>query len=132
MTPAAAKFIRRFLLHVLPNGSHRVRHYGLFAGAVRAHNSERVRHLLAAPKPPPERPPAKADVTGKHLRQRIDALLRRSNGHHRNARTRAPRATAPAKPVQDRHLMTIATLPAVQQRPSASRRPLVRDSPRRS
>jgi hypothetical protein len=61
MTLDAGEFIRRFLLHVLPNGFHRIRHYGLFAGAVRAHNSERVRQLLAAPKPPPERPPAKAD-----------------------------------------------------------------------
>jgi putative transposase/transposase-like zinc-binding protein len=45
----AAEFIRRFLLHVLPSGFHRIRHYGLFAGAVRARNIERVRQLLAAP-----------------------------------------------------------------------------------
>jgi hypothetical protein len=49
MTLEAAEFIRRFLLHVLPSGFHRIRHYGLFAGAVRTHNIERVRHLLAAP-----------------------------------------------------------------------------------
>ena len=36
MTLDAAEFIRRFLLHVLPSGFHRIRHYGLFAGAVRA------------------------------------------------------------------------------------------------
>ena len=53
MTLDAAEFIRRFLLHVLPSGFHRVRHYGLFAGTVRAHNIERVRQLLAAPKPRP-------------------------------------------------------------------------------
>ena len=35
MTLDAAEFIRRFLLHVLPSGFHRIRHYGLFAGAVR-------------------------------------------------------------------------------------------------
>jgi hypothetical protein len=34
-------------------GRHRIRHYGLFAGTVRAHNIERVRQLLAAPKPRP-------------------------------------------------------------------------------
>ena len=49
MTLDAAEFIRRFLLHVLPSGFHRIRHYGLFAGAVRARNIERVRQLLAAP-----------------------------------------------------------------------------------
>ena len=95
MTFDTAEFARRFLLHVLPNGFHRIRHYGLFAGAVRAHNSERVRHPPRQ-SPRPSARPTKADVTGKHLRQRIDAPLRRPNGHHRNARTRAPRATAPA------------------------------------
>jgi putative transposase len=49
MTLDAAEFIRRFLLHVLPSGFHRIRHYGLFASAVRAHNIERVRQWLASP-----------------------------------------------------------------------------------
>ncbi len=57
----AAEFIRRFLLHVLPSGLHRVRHCGLFAGTVRARSIERVRQLLAAPKPPSERSPTEAD-----------------------------------------------------------------------
>ncbi len=35
MTLDAAEFIRRFLLHVLPSGFHRIRHYGLFAGTPR-------------------------------------------------------------------------------------------------
>jgi hypothetical protein len=35
MTLDAGEFIRRFLLHVLPGGFHRIRHYGLFAGAAR-------------------------------------------------------------------------------------------------
>jgi hypothetical protein len=33
MTLATAEFIRRFLIHVLPHGFHRIRHYGLFASA---------------------------------------------------------------------------------------------------
>jgi hypothetical protein len=53
MTLDAAEFIRRFLMHVLPAGFHRIRHYGLFASAVRARNIERARQLLAAPKAPP-------------------------------------------------------------------------------
>ena len=57
MTLDAAEFIRRFLLHVLPSGFHRIRHYGLFASAGRAHNIERARHLLASP----ERSRAEAD-----------------------------------------------------------------------
>ena len=47
MTLATSEFIRRFLIHVLPTGFHRIRHYGLFASGVRAANVERARHLLA-------------------------------------------------------------------------------------
>jgi hypothetical protein len=49
MTLSADEFIRRFLLHVLPNGFHRIRHYGLFASGTRAANIARIRSLLAAP-----------------------------------------------------------------------------------
>ena len=44
---ASAEFIRRFLLHVLPNGFHRIRHYGLFASPRRAANIAHLRELLA-------------------------------------------------------------------------------------
>jgi hypothetical protein len=40
------EFIRRFLLHVLPKGFHRIRHYGLLATGQRADNIERARELL--------------------------------------------------------------------------------------
>jgi len=61
ITLDAAEFIRRFLLHVLPSGFHRIRHYGLFAGTVRARNIERVRQALAASEASPERSHAEAD-----------------------------------------------------------------------
>jgi len=54
MTLDAHDFMRRFLLHVLPHGFHRIRHYGLFASATRKANIARVRDLLAAPSPAPE------------------------------------------------------------------------------
>jgi Putative transposase/Transposase zinc-binding domain len=54
MTLAAHEFIRRFLMHVLPKGFHRIRHYGLFASSVRADNLARARELLAAPPPTTE------------------------------------------------------------------------------
>ena len=50
MTLPADEFIRRFLLHVLPDGFHRIRHYGLFASGTRAANIARIRSLLA-PRP---------------------------------------------------------------------------------
>jgi hypothetical protein len=52
MTLEPAEFIRRFLLHVLPKGFHRIRHYGLFASAVRKDNIARARQLLGVPQPP--------------------------------------------------------------------------------
>jgi hypothetical protein len=47
MTLAVPEFIRRVLTHVLPTGFHRIRHYGLFASGVRAHNIALARRLLA-------------------------------------------------------------------------------------
>jgi hypothetical protein len=49
MTLDTHEFIRRFLMHVLPQGFHRIRYYGLLASAVRADNIARVRQLLAVP-----------------------------------------------------------------------------------
>jgi hypothetical protein len=51
MTLPTHEFIRRFLIHVLPGGFHRIRHYGLFANTSRVRNIARARELLAAPKP---------------------------------------------------------------------------------
>ncbi len=51
MNLAAHEFIRRFLIHTLPNGFHRIRHYGLFANGGRVRNITRARELLRAPSP---------------------------------------------------------------------------------
>ena len=61
MTLAPSEFIRRFLLHVLPKGFHRIRHYGLLASARCKANTARVRELMAAPMPPVD-PPAAHDT----------------------------------------------------------------------
>jgi len=53
MTLDANEFIRRFLIHVLPDGFHRIRHYGLFANANRAGNIALARQLLGVPDPAP-------------------------------------------------------------------------------
>jgi hypothetical protein len=54
MTLAPHEFIRRFLIHVLPKGFHRIRHYGLLASGTRAANIAHARELLAAPSTPKE------------------------------------------------------------------------------
>jgi hypothetical protein len=48
MTLATDEFIRRFLLHILPRGFHRIRHYGLFANTGRAANIARLRELTGS------------------------------------------------------------------------------------
>jgi len=47
------EFIRRFLLHVLPSGFHRIRHYGLVANAGKKHNLKKARRLLHVLEPEP-------------------------------------------------------------------------------
>ena len=54
MRLAAGEFIRRFLLHVLPDGFHRIRHYGLFANGHRAEKIALCRTLLDGQLPPIE------------------------------------------------------------------------------
>jgi hypothetical protein len=51
MRLATDEFIRRFLIHVLPKGFHRIRHYGLLASHVRATNLNEIRNLLAVDTP---------------------------------------------------------------------------------
>ena len=59
MTLATDEFIRRFLIHVLPKGFHRIRHYGLLAKSSCAESLARARELLAVPKPQ-----GKPDISG--------------------------------------------------------------------
>ena len=63
------EFIRRFLMHVLPKGFHRIRHYGLFANANRAANIATARALLnvTPPAADPQEPPDIATDTPRVL-----------------------------------------------------------------
>ncbi len=58
MTLNANEFIRRFLIHVLPKGFHRIRHYGLLAGSNRAETIARARDLLGLAEQAVETEPA--------------------------------------------------------------------------
>jgi hypothetical protein len=59
------EFIRRFLIHVLPKGFHRIRHYGLFANGNRAANIAKARALLAVAAPAKVPEPEKVVVPGE-------------------------------------------------------------------
>ncbi|HYE37752.1 IS91 family transposase [Methylocaldum sp.] len=63
MTLAPDEFMRRFLLHVLPGGFHRIRHYGLIANGGRRAHLARVRELLAEPASTDSPEPQSAQAT---------------------------------------------------------------------
>jgi hypothetical protein len=58
MTVSTDEFLRRFLIHVLPNGLVRIRHFGLFANRKRSASLLRCRFLLSVTAPPQEPTPA--------------------------------------------------------------------------
>ena len=62
MTLGADEFIRRFLLHILPRGFHRIRHYGLLAGSSRKDSLALARRLLAVAVQPDEDAAEPAEV----------------------------------------------------------------------
>ena len=68
MTLSTHEYIRRFLMHVLPKGVHRIRHYGLFANGNQAANIARARELLAVP---PRVPPHETDCTDEPEQARV-------------------------------------------------------------
>jgi hypothetical protein len=66
MTLAVGEFIRRFLIHVLPKGFHRIRHYGLLASTAKAEMVAKARELLAVPATEPD---ANDDVATELVQQ---------------------------------------------------------------
>ena len=64
----AQEFVRRFLLHVLPSGFQRIRHYGLLANCHREAKLEQSRQLLAAPAPVAELPAEPLDYRDRYER----------------------------------------------------------------
>jgi hypothetical protein len=69
MTRAAGEFIRRFLLHTLPSGWVRIRHYGLLGHRCRARTLPAARHALSQPPPVPPAP-----VSAPELMRRLTGI----------------------------------------------------------
>jgi hypothetical protein len=66
MTLGTDEFIRRFLLHLLPRGFHRIRHYGLLSSSARKDNLARARKLLAVAPPPEDGVPDSRPMSDRH------------------------------------------------------------------
>jgi hypothetical protein len=99
MTLSADEFIRRFLLHVLPQGFHRIRYYGLLGNRHRAEKLARCRELLAMPPPEPMEEQAE-----QGYRDRYEAL------------TGASLKQCPV--CQQGQMIVIATIDAITARPA--------------
>jgi hypothetical protein len=92
MTLDTHEFIRRFLMHVLPQGFHRIRYYGLLTSQTRARNIARARELLAVPlipidaikaaDPEPEVPEHSCPCCGSRM-MIIETFLRGQQPKHR-------------------------------------------------
>ena len=99
MTLATHEFIRRFLMHVLPAGFHRIRYYGLLASGKRAENIARARELLTLPIPS-----RRCHQSSEHQRRGTAKAraflpaLRRPHDHHRAVRTRSQLRTTTRVP----------------------------------
>jgi len=74
MTLQTEEFMRRFLLHVLPSGFHRIRHYGLLANANRKAQIATARELLH--QPPPDPPAEPGDGSTNHCSPRPTFVCR--------------------------------------------------------
>jgi Putative transposase/Transposase zinc-binding domain len=72
MTLAADEFIRRFLLHAVPDGFHRIRHIGFLANGHRTAKLALCRALLAAPTPDPPPPENYRERTRRLTGQALD------------------------------------------------------------
>jgi hypothetical protein len=68
MRVPAAEFTRRFLLHVLPSGLQRIRHYGLLANRTREAKLQRCRELLGVAPPAPSELDPDEDYRDRYLR----------------------------------------------------------------
>jgi hypothetical protein len=96
----AGEFMRRFLLHVLPDGFHRIRHYGLFANGHRAAMLARCRELLDVPPAPAE-----------------------GGGGENDGKPRGARAEAPACPCCGGPMLIVERLPGPTSRRYPAREP---------
>ena len=94
MTLDVREFIRRFLIHVLPKGFHRIRHYGLLASGNRAETIARARELLGLAAPVADGSGRDRSGGGAGARPALP-LLRRAHDHHRDLRGRLPAHARP-------------------------------------
>jgi hypothetical protein len=127
MTLGTDEFIRRFLLHVLPRGFHRIRRYGLLASSARKVSLARGRELLTVASPPDDDVPQEpldarplCPCFGGHRSSSRHSSASVGPVHHRTARSQPGGIRrVPARPARD---LGRSTLAAANDRVRAIRR----------
>ncbi len=84
MTLATGEFIRRVLIHVLPKGFHRIRHYGLLAGSTKAEMLTKARKLLGVAMQPANDDGVEAETTRKRTSGPVPAAAARCASSRRS------------------------------------------------
>lgn len=95
MTLDVQEFLRRFLLHILPSGLMRIRHYGLLANSTRREQLARCRELIAETNDPSDQPAPPALPQQPDLAQDSNRCPRCQTGHLVLIGSLEPRARAP-------------------------------------
>ena len=98
MTLEAGEFMRRFLLHVLPGGFHRIRHYGLLANPVRRANLAKVRDCCTSP---PESATSPDERHHRNPPRLYLPALRRTDDRHRDPPAHRPDSRTADAPGSD-------------------------------
>jgi hypothetical protein len=124
MTLSTAEFMRSFLLHVLPSGFHRIRHYGLLANANRKTHIATARELLHQPAPALTTDPTAAHAPTSSVRPTSCAGTagRRSAPSPSALHRTAPMRTPMAGPAQTRRFCITHRQQSVSCRPGTSSR----------
>ena len=120
MRLATDEFIRRFLIHVLPDGFHRIRHYGLLASAQRKANIAKVRSLLGARQPIAGAASASAEIIPLTLREPCPCCggpMRIVEIFRRGQQPQIAGATTGSRPHDDTPVTPANPLPVLHQAP---------------
>lgn len=90
MTLAVPEIIQRFLMHVLPNRFHRIRHYGFLSNKVRAVQLQKVRDALNVKAPEPDESEDSDSIDERLICKRCAGIMQLIEAYEGTFRARAP------------------------------------------
>ncbi len=110
MTIKPGEFIRRFLIHVLPKGFHRIRHCGLLASGTKTETIARARELIAASATAAQTVHKQQAPDSAAATDQLNHPCPRSHEHHRDVRARLNSAISAAATTRDQYRYVMITI----------------------